>query len=761
MHPIVKGYVETNERFLVILEKYCDRKQFLEAVLYELLLYQNTENLDPKIFVKTDQAVISGHPDPNVYLIFISFAITSTSRRDQMERARVLISIGDSLSKEDIHPTLLCLYLQAKATFKFYEGEAEAYSFYLNEMLRVIDKKSLRYPTVIANIATLISWEGRLKDLSKEDLAILDSPSNSNLALAGLQSHLANAIFTGQYLEAKQMIELHEQKYSEGSKSLMEAFKHLASILEGNLNYSFYDDEFYQIFCKIGKNLVEENYAEALQYANIFNNKKWGKKYSEQFSKYMLLHVELCLRNKGKARFLLQELQNKDGYHYLDDFFLARIQLLENDRVSAQKTFDIFLDNLHRYDAMNRFLFELQFAKEINLPDIVRLTNKYIGGIELQKSTVNIKVEKPPDFLVTKEKGVGRLIGVSLQLQQVKELVKKFAYGDSPVLITGETGTGKELVAHAIHEEGRFSEEPFLAINCGALTESLLESELFGYVSGAFTGAQNEKKGIFEAAGNGTVFLDEFGDISPKMQVSLLRVLELKEVRLIGATKTRQVNCKIVIATNIDLKKAVDEKKFRRDLYFRLIKFDIKLPPLRERKEDISVLIDRFLNQGRPTNSKPIRVTNILLEALNKYQWPGNIRELKNEIERVKVLHANKEILDFDDFDFSHLQGFTVPTYEKNEAMPIFPSGIAYQNIDENARIKTVISKGNKIVQRQNFLFSVFKQYKKLTRLQIMEIAKVSPGTATNDLESLCLTGKIKKIMPTKSVKSHYFEIVE
>ena len=351
------------------------------------------------------------------------------------------------------------------------------------------------------------------------------------------------------------------------------------------------------------------------------------------------------------------------------------------------------------------------------------------------------------------------LIGNSTSILQVKKLVKKFAILKEPVLVTGETGTGKELIAKAIHEEGPNAKEPFLAINCGSLTDSLLQSELFGYEAGAFTGAQKERKGIFEAAGKGTVFLDEFGDISSKLQVSLLRVLESNEIRLIGSTTNRKIECKIVIASNTNLQLAVEEKKFREDLYFRLARFDIKLPPLRERIEDIPLLIEHFLNQNRTGNEKVIKVTNELLDALMKYRWPGNIRELKNETERLKILHADKEELKFEDFDFEHLWGVKKKVINVDASTNLSPE-IIKNNIPNNNhenQIELILEKGSKVTQRHKQLQQLFQQYKKLTRSQIMAILHVSAGTATSDLKILCEQQIIERVCPSHSKKSDYF----
>jgi transcriptional regulator with PAS, ATPase and Fis domain len=389
-----------------------------------------------------------------------------------------------------------------------------------------------------------------------------------------------------------------------------------------------------------------------------------------------------------------------------------------------------------------------------------------MNGVDEQVDINVSKSKKISKAILNKEgKGLALLVGDSPAINLVKDLVKKFASLKEPALIIGETGTGKELVSRAIHEEGPFSKEPFLAINCGALTESLLQSELFGYVAGAFTGAQKERQGIFEAAGKGTVFLDEFGDISPQMQVSLLRVLESNEIRLIGDSKTRQIECKIVIATNIDLHQAVEAKKFREDLYFRLTRFDIKLPPLRERKEDIPLLINYFLDLNKAPDEMPQRLSKELLEALTNYRWSGNIRELKNEIERLKILHADAETLNLEDFDFKRLLGMAPIFSKKEDAPPEKKLPITKEKNEElvldHEKILKIVQRGTKAETRHKVIKELFQTYKKLTRSQIVEITAINPGLVSKELQVLCKAGFIKKIMPTNSVKSHYFVLVE
>ncbi len=241
------------------------------------------------------------------------------------------------------------------------------------------------------------------------------------------------------------------------------------------------------------------------------------------------------------------------------------------------------------------------------------------------------------------------MVGQSAAMQRVFEAIETVGPTDATVLITGESGTGKELVARAIHSCSPRKFHPLVVIHCGALTETLLESELFGHEKGAFTGAQYRKKGKFEIAEGGTVFLDEIGDISLKTQTDLLRVLQEREIVRVGGNQPIKVDFRIVAATNKNFEQLIEEGKFRPDLYYRLNVFNIELPPLRERKEDIPALVDHFVRKfSQQMNKKITRVQPAAMNQLQQYPWPGNVRELENAVERAMVVAQEPELREQD-----------------------------------------------------------------------------------------------------------------
>lgn len=239
---------------------------------------------------------------------------------------------------------------------------------------------------------------------------------------------------------------------------------------------------------------------------------------------------------------------------------------------------------------------------------------------------------------------IKNIVGNSAKMQAIFQMIETVAEVQSTVLINGESGTGKELVARAIHDLGPRAERPFISINCGAFTETLLESELFGYVKGSFTGANNNRKGLFEAANRGTIFLDEIGEMSPAMQVKLLRVLQERKVRPVGAHEEILVDARVIAATNRDLKQMTLDGTFREDLFYRISVIPIDLPSLRERAEDIPDLVHHFMRKFCDQSGRDLSISPKAMDLLENYMWGGNVRELEHTVERAVALERTDEI---------------------------------------------------------------------------------------------------------------------
>ncbi|GER60705.1 sigma-54-dependent transcriptional regulator [Patiriisocius marinus] len=261
----------------------------------------------------------------------------------------------------------------------------------------------------------------------------------------------------------------------------------------------------------------------------------------------------------------------------------------------------------------------------------------------------------------------GEIIGGSEKINNVIQIIERVKNNKATIFIKGESGTGKELVARAIHYQGKFSRAPFIAVNCGGIPENLLESELFGYTKGAFTGADKNRDGFFQAANGGTIFLDEIGNASTAVQSRLLRVLQEKEVLKVGSQKPEKLDVRIIAATNSDLKEMINKGTFREDLYYRLTVVEIEVAPLRNRKDDIPLLVEKFLfKYGVEFKDRFVKITPEASAVLQRYDWPGNIRELENVIQR-SVIMCDKVV------DVSHLPDalkFTID-FPKEELLPL------------------------------------------------------------------------------------------
>jgi DNA-binding NtrC family response regulator len=313
--------------------------------------------------------------------------------------------------------------------------------------------------------------------------------------------------------------------------------------------------------------------------------------------------------------------------------------------------------------------------------------------------------------------GFGGMIGVSAKMQRVYKMIEKVSQHEYPVLILGESGTGKELVAKSIHYSGIRKERPFAPVDCSSLVPTLIESELFGYVKGAFTGAMQSKQGLLEAAQGGTLFLDEIGDMPVDLQAKLLRALQEREVKPVGSTERRHINIRIIAATNRDLESAIRTGAFRQDLYFRLNVVQIKLPPLRERKSDIQLMVISFLEKFSDPHGPPRTISDDAMRRLIAYDWPGNVRELENAIERA-VAMGSGPIVHVGDLP-SNLH------YPSSERVPDKDELLPMEELERRAILRTLRETGgDKLAAARMLGIGKTTLYRKLKQYQ-MEQAQV------------------------------------
>ena len=330
----------------------------------------------------------------------------------------------------------------------------------------------------------------------------------------------------------------------------------------------------------------------------------------------------------------------------------------------------------------------------------------------MQNATLIKGIPKETDLFVSNSFALANLsnenqdhaiIGRSHKMQEVFHLVERVADCDSTILITGETGTGKGLVARAIHQKSKRKNKPFISINCGAIPENLLESELFGHVRGAFTGATVSKSGKFELAHGGTIFLDEIGDMSPDLQVKVLKVLEEGEFEQVGGAKTIKVDVRILAATHRDLPAEVQNGKFREDLFYRLYVIPIGLPSLRERKSDIPYLAAYFMDMSNRKNNRELEgISEDAMQILLGYSWPGNVRELRNVLERLVVLKGSGKLSAHDlPLELKSANGYRTPQGIEisddgiclNSAVTEFEKALILQSLEKTKWVKNKAAK--------------------------------------------------------------------
>jgi two-component system response regulator AtoC len=383
------------------------------------------------------------------------------------------------------------------------------------------------------------------------------------------------------------------------------------------------------------------------------------------------------------TRKLLKEVLDKEGYHVTlaasgeeavrslrDQVFpivLSDIRMLELDGMAVLRSVkksnaDTAVILMTGFGSMEGAIEAIQegafdyVSKPFKMNDLKSVVGRAAKHWESIHSAQARGESKAPNKMDVATRGI---IGKSPRIVEVYKTLARAAMSSSTVLIIGESGTGKELVAKAIHDNGSRRYKKFIAVNCGAIAETLLESELFGHVKGSFTGAVSDKRGLFEDASGGTIFLDEIGDVTPSLQIKLLRVLQENEVKPVGASENRKVDVRVIAATHRDLDEMVKTGKFREDLFYRLKVISIDLPPLRERMEDLPDLVGYFLARYAEKNKKAVsHVADEAMELLKVYAWPGNIRELEHAIERA-VAMTNTTVLFPEDFPMEVQRGIS------------------------------------------------------------------------------------------------------
>jgi len=803
--PLVDRYVTTDLPLLQILHRAPNPDNPIVKALTMLRECLEGQRL-AKDAIEAAQSVPLADTDPEMRILMLSNWAELACRIRRPSEAEALLHQVKSLVTAKTHPEMLAAAKLAESALADTRGNKTRREEIMREVLELVPSQSPRRKFYIWEMALFLAQQGRAAEVRPE-LKELTWQCNEGFPLSRVQMvQFINAVETGRIQEASQLLP-EISGSTDAARRVSRVRCHGYQVLLG-LMHAATSDSLTQrekplrlprrpVWTQVIYYLLTQDTVQALKLARLEARRHLGSLLDTGFGSLNLVRAELAAGNHEAARRLISMRRTRGNGHYLDDLFLARSEFLAGNKGRAGAAFTTALHAAEGYDARPRVDFELRLAVELSQGDIVELTRVGSKRKKHHASDAPAKrrppkdasprknsiSEPPDDSALSLRSGAGRIMGRSPATRAVREEVMRFADLDTPVLITGETGTGKELVARALHHESKRRDAPFTAVNCGAIAETLLESELFGHEKGAFTGAERANKGLFEETAKGTILLDEIGQVSPRLQMALLRVLETGEIRAIGSAKTRNIACRVVAATNIDLSLAAQRGEFRKDLMFRLQRLGIEVPPLRDRKEDIMLLVRHFLDAGRPVGTH-CNLTREFVEAVREYDWPGNIRELRNVIERMRLMHSDKLSYTLADLDIKFQ---SVPELVRkplgNQIPParVVPSDADSPSHGATARqsylddaapphpthemndtdIERLLRGGQSPLRRVDRLRKLFGQHRKLTRSEIVRILGVSPNTATKYLKELCGERFIRRVEPSASTRSHYFMLVE
>jgi DNA-binding NtrC family response regulator len=720
LHPIVRGYLRNQTLLKILGQIPGPRAPIVRAMA---ALRESLSGMRPveEAVRSAEQIEITDiQADPNLGILFFGLWSSAAHRLGRMEEMNVLLHRAQSLVDRRTPVELRVLASSARSILAGWKGELGEEERILKEAIAMMPRSSPLRARDVGSYGLFLAGLGRLSEIEKEIDSLARAPDEFSRSMA-VQDRFIDAVMTGQAESAERI--LHTIQTLSDKSYLSEHLKPFRSILYamqtrwavGSVAQPTPAPE--PQWTDVIDSLLKRDPARALHAAREL------KLDGTSFDGYNLIRAELSNRNVEAARRLLEDLQRRGRVRYLDEFFLARLEYLAGNIGAAARHFATVLASAEKYKAEPRLDLEMRLACEMTPMDWARLSRPS------SKPATSVKPARPS----AAPRGAARLIGTSRAMADVRKIIARYAPLDAAVLITGETGTGKELVAKALHEEAPRSGEPFVAVNCGAISDSLLESELFGYERGAFTGAERPHRGLFDQAGQGTIFLDEIGTISARLQAALLRVLEEREIRPVGAIESRTCVCRVVAATNSDLAALAKEGRFREDLLYRLRRLEIRLPPLRERKEDIALLVEHFLNQRRPQGQRA-RISPELKQALMHHPWSGNVRELRNAVERLRLMNSDKLSYTLSDLNWT-------PETKVETPDPV----------------ERILLQSRSPLRRMNRIRELFLKHKTLTRSEIALILGASPRTISRDLARLVKEGLIEKIRPTASPQTHYF----
>jgi DNA-binding NtrC family response regulator len=787
-HPVIAAYIYSDAPLLHILLKTPQpRDPLVETMLHLRQALGDGREIEQSL-AEAEKLSTSG-ADPELYTLFLGLWSLVCARAGRLAEMAVVLNRAKALVAEKSSQEIRAGLLKCEGALVGAQGNQIRREELFNKALSLLGPSSPRYKAECLEKAEMLAIMGREGEIDTDLERIVQDDYDLSFRGRVAMIRFINCVETGQLDDAlyflaqpeidQQVIGYYPSRAYAILINLMLSARNTLRPFPANTLLQRFDGgrsivsphdtrEHLPDWAKVIDLLLSRWSEQALRLARSEDPAHVVTGIG--FPALNLIRAELASGNGEAARRLLLLRREKGNVHYLDDLFLGRAELLANNREAAANHFGRALHSIEKHQAHGRLDFELRLATEISPADLLWI-GKTAEPVELNpRHPQLVPCAEPSD-----DHGLQRLVGRSESIAAVREKIVRLASLEAPVLITGETGTGKELIARALHESGRNAAEPFVAINCGAIAESLLESELFGHERGAFTGASGTHRGLFEEAGKGTIFLDEIGEITPRLQVALLRVLESGEIRPVGSSRSRKIRCRIIAATNADLQRLTARGRFRKDLLFRLRRLEIDVPPLKSRPEDILPLAFHFLAEFRRDAPK-VAMAPTLKAALLWHEWPGNVRELRNAIERMCLMNMEKSSYDLEDIELPQLD--VAPAAPASGGYPSLgeASGAEIISIDRahedekaaalaarvaEADIDGLLRAGTSSRRRRTRLRELFARHKELNRLEISKILGHAPATITRDLRVLIAEGYIEKITPNDSPRTHYFALRE
>lgn len=776
MHKFTELFVSSSADIDALLQAYSGgRSPTIEALSLLSAMLEGSQAANGALFMARNTAIQDEEADLGIIMLaYWACALVSQIRLvpEKGGEARTVVHRARSLLTTSTPREVHSFVDMAEAQLADGKGNATERDLIMKRALKKLTVQSPRYPWFLAHYALMLSRSGRLSEVSKK-LSILETGSSwPEISSSALLATFINHVETCNVHQAEQLLAPTSRLALPRSQTqLLDSYRLLLPLLRSALTLMPAGtagrspaDEITPDWVLVIRSLATGNASQALKWSRISEKRDPVCLTGTNLTSLNLLRAELAERNIDAARRLLSLRQSHGNIHYLDGLFEARALLIEGSIEQAGNNFYQAMTLAQNHNARNRLDLEMTLATEIPHHWVLHLAERAAKAhIPLRRS------KAAPGAVIAAQtssaSGVSNIIGSSQATEELRRTVSHFSRMDVPVMITGETGTGKDLIAHAIHEESSMREKPFIAVNCASISESLLESELFGHEKGAFTGASSSRKGLFEEAGDGYVFLDEIGEITPRLQAALLRVLETGEIRPVGSSSSRKTNCRILTATNADLARLAQDGRFRQDILFRLKRLEIHIPPLRERSDDILPLASFFLNHNRSGDSNAV-MSEDLCRLVLSYSWPGNVRELRNVIERMRLMNSDKLYYEVSDIGLPIATNASPPT-SRRVTTPSYPArqqtGIPVAV--PVARVATAnrydLKKGRSRMRRLEALRELFAQHKTLTRSEIIDATGISPSIATADLQTLASEQFVERIQPSKSPRSTYFKMID